>query len=67
MSKYQKINLIYLKTCLNFLFILFVNYAFSQSLVLHGKVTDTLQTPLGYANILDIPENDNEEVAFAID
>ncbi|SFZ90017.1 hypothetical protein SAMN05428642_101694 [Flaviramulus basaltis] len=41
--------------------------SFAQQVVISGKVTDTLQTPLGYANILDIPENDNEEVAFAID
>ncbi|WP_223266342.1 carboxypeptidase-like regulatory domain-containing protein [Gelidibacter gilvus] len=40
--------------------------SYAQQVKVSGKVTDTLQNPLAYANILAIPENDNEEVRFAI-
>jgi uncharacterized lipoprotein YajG len=40
--------------------------SYSQQITVSGKVTDTLQNPLAYANILAIPENDNEAVTFAI-
>ena len=39
---------------------------FPQQIITSGKVTDTLQNPLAYANILAIPDNDNEAVTFAI-
>ena len=42
------------------------NLCYAQKIVVSGKVTDTLQTPLSYVNILAIPENDNEAVTFAI-
>jgi hypothetical protein len=38
----------------------------AQQVKVSGKITDTLQNPLAYANILAIPENDNEAVRFAI-
>ncbi|WP_115808135.1 carboxypeptidase regulatory-like domain-containing protein [Winogradskyella pacifica] len=31
-----------------------------------GKVTDTIQNPLPYANILAIPKADDQNVKFAI-
>ena len=48
----------------SFLFIgLFSN---SQQITIQGKVTDSLQSPLAYANILAIPESDDFNIAFAI-
>jgi hypothetical protein len=41
-------------------------YSFSQQITVSGKVTDTLQNPLSYSNILAIPESENEDVRFAI-
>lgn len=38
----------------------------AQNIVVVGNVTDSLQNPLGYANILAIPEADDQEVRFAI-
>ncbi|WP_240338065.1 carboxypeptidase regulatory-like domain-containing protein [Gelidibacter japonicus] len=51
-----------------FTFLLFGVFFYSnaQQIKVSGKVTDTLKTPLAYANILAIPKNDNEEVRFAI-
>ena len=40
--------------------------SYAQNIVVSGKVSDTLQNPLAYANILAIPNSDNEEVRFAI-
>lgn len=40
--------------------------SYAQQIKVSGKVTDTLQNPLAYANILAIPEDDNETVRFAI-
>ncbi|OBX22509.1 outer membrane receptor protein involved in Fe transport [Gelidibacter algens] len=40
--------------------------SYAQQIKVSGKVTDTLQNPLAYANILAIPKNDNEDVKFAI-
>lgn len=40
--------------------------SYSQTIIVSGKVTDTLQNPLAYANLLAIPESDNEEVRFAV-
>ena len=40
--------------------------SYSQQIVISGKVMDTIQNPLGFANILAIPESDNEAVTFAI-
>lgn len=52
------------------LFLLFItlttNYGFSQQSILQGKVTDSIQQPLAYANILAIPESNNLDIAFAI-
>ncbi len=38
----------------------------AQQILVSGKVTDTLQNPLPYANILAIPKADNQDVKFAI-
>lgn len=38
----------------------------AQQVLIAGKITDTLQIPLSYANILAIPKADNQEVKFAI-
>lgn len=48
-----------------FLFI-FSFYSYAQQVKVSGKVSDTLQNPLAYANILAIPESDNEDIRFAI-
>lgn len=40
--------------------------SFAQRTTLKGTVTDSLQKPLLYANILAFPDNDDEETAFAI-
>jgi hypothetical protein len=61
-----KINNI--KTIL-FLFILFFQAGFFSVLAqvtLKGKVTDTLQSPLEYANVLAIPQTEDIEIAFSI-
>ncbi|WP_296383191.1 carboxypeptidase-like regulatory domain-containing protein [Winogradskyella sp.] len=46
--------------------LLFNVFSFSQSIIYSGKVTDSLKKHLPYANILAIPESDNQEVKFAI-
>jgi len=38
----------------------------SQQIQISGKVTDTTQNPLPYANILAIPEANDEDIRFAI-
>jgi len=38
----------------------------TQQLLISGKVTDTLQNPLPYANILAIPKADDQDVKFAV-
>lgn len=38
----------------------------AQTITLHGKVSDSLQQPLQYANILAVPVADNIDVTFAI-
>ncbi|WP_417859846.1 carboxypeptidase-like regulatory domain-containing protein [Winogradskyella sediminis] len=38
----------------------------AQQIKVQGKVTDSIQNPLAYANILAIPETDDIEVRFAI-
>lgn len=40
--------------------------SYAQNIIVSGKVADSLQNPLGYANVLAIPESDNEQVRFAI-
>jgi len=40
--------------------------SYAQTITIQGKVTDSLQNPLAYANILAIPESDDFEIAFAI-
>lgn len=46
--------------------LLFNVFSFSQTIRYSGKVTDSLKKPLPFANILAIPENDSQEVKFAI-
>jgi hypothetical protein len=51
------------------LFFLVAGFSFqsqAQQTIVSGKVTDTIQNPLGYANILAIPESDTEDIRFAI-
>ena len=43
-----------------------INILHAQQLSITGKVTDTLQNPLTYANLLAIPNADDQEVRFAI-
>jgi hypothetical protein len=38
----------------------------AQNITIKGKVTDTLQTTLAYANILAIPQANDQEVRFAV-
>lgn len=38
----------------------------AQQIVVSGKVTDSLQNPLSYANVLAIPDADDEQVRYAI-
>lgn len=40
--------------------------SFSQTITISGKVTDSLKNPLAHANVLAIPESDDETVRFAI-
>jgi hypothetical protein len=40
--------------------------SFSQNIIITGKVTNTIQNPLPYANILAIPKADDLEIKFAI-
>lgn len=42
------------------------NILFAQQITVAGKVTDTIQNPLAYANILAIPESNTEDIRFAI-
>lgn len=44
----------------------FFSFSYAQSIKISGKVTDTLNNPLPYANILAIPQVDDQEVKFAI-
>ncbi|MBU2928094.1 carboxypeptidase-like regulatory domain-containing protein [Winogradskyella psychrotolerans] len=38
----------------------------AQQIQVSGKVSDTLQNPLSYANILAIPKSDDQDIKFAI-
>lgn len=40
--------------------------SYAQSAIINGKVTDSLQQPLPYANILAVPKADNQAIKFAI-
>ncbi|MCX7551395.1 carboxypeptidase-like regulatory domain-containing protein [Xanthomarina sp. F2636L] len=40
--------------------------AYSQNISIKGQVTDSLKSPLEYANILAIPELENKDIRFAI-
>jgi hypothetical protein len=44
----------------------FFSLSHAQTTTLTGKVTDSLNNPLGYANILAIPEADKVSVSFVI-
>ncbi|WP_405575048.1 carboxypeptidase-like regulatory domain-containing protein [Winogradskyella sp. Asnod2-B02-A] len=44
----------------------FFSYCNAQKIKISGKITDVIQNPLSYANILAIPKADNQEVKFAI-
>jgi hypothetical protein len=48
------------------IFFVFLFKAYGQQIKVRGKVTDTLNNPLPYANILAIPKSDDQEVKFAI-
>lgn len=61
MSRFSVLNRLSILPIL--LFSLAIN---SQQIQVTGKVTDSLQNPLGYANILAMPEADDQEVRFAI-
>lgn len=41
-------------------------FIYAQKVTVSGKVTDSLNTRLQYANILAIPQSDNLEVEFTI-
>lgn len=57
----------YLKITLTKILLLLIGLSsFAQQTIIQGKVTDSLQQHLSYANILAIPKNDALEVAFAI-
>ncbi|MCH7525124.1 MAG: carboxypeptidase-like regulatory domain-containing protein, partial [Bacteroidetes bacterium] len=47
------------------IFLLGIN-SYAQQITVSGKVTDSLQNSLAYANILAIPENDIVDISFAI-
>lgn len=52
---------------LRLILLLLVGFSsYAQTVVVSGKVTDSINNPLSYANILAIPESDSEEVRFAI-
>ncbi|REE27806.1 carboxypeptidase-like regulatory domain-containing protein [Winogradskyella pacifica] len=42
------------------------SYCNAQQVQVQGQITDSLQKPLPYANILAIPETDDQDVKFAI-
>lgn len=44
----------------------FSSLSYAQQILVSGKVTDSIQTPLAYANILSIPTTDNQDIKFAI-
>ncbi|WP_339614015.1 carboxypeptidase-like regulatory domain-containing protein [uncultured Winogradskyella sp.] len=44
----------------------FTLYGFAQQTLVQGKVTDSIQNPLPYANILAIPQANDQDVKFAI-
>lgn len=48
------------------IFFVSIYYGFSQTIVVVGKVTDSLQNSLGYANILAIPKAEDQDLKFAI-
>ena len=56
----------YYKYILTILVLLVGFSSFSQNIIVAGKVTDTIQNPLSYANILAIPKADDQDVKFAI-
>ncbi|WMI68833.1 carboxypeptidase-like regulatory domain-containing protein [Mangrovimonas sp. YM274] len=64
MAKKLKIKYVFLN--LKILLLLAGFSLHAQTVVVSGKVTDSLLQPLGYANILAIPDADNQEVRFAI-
>ena len=58
----KKITLLTLKTLL--LLVGFSSYA--QNILISGTVSDSLKTPLGYANILAIPTSDDQDIRYAV-
>lgn len=44
----------------------FSSMSYAQQLLVSGKVTDTIQNPLPYTNILAIPKADDQNVKYAI-
>lgn len=55
-----------MKLLLKFIIFLWGVSSFAQMVTVSGKVTDTLKKPLGYANILAIPESDDHAITYAI-
>jgi hypothetical protein len=53
------------KTFLLFALVLY-SHCYTQNIIISGKVTDTLQNPLAYANILAIPSAEDQDVKFAV-
>jgi len=43
-----------------------LTYSYAQQILVSGKVSDTIQNPLPYANVLAIPIADDLEIKFAI-
>lgn len=62
MGKFNIPILLFLKV----LFFLVGLSSYAQQLTLSGKVTDSLQNPLAYANILAMPETEEAAVQFAV-
>ncbi len=61
-----KVEKIIRLTLFYFIILLLANSIFAQNIQIQGKVTDSLQNPLPYANILAIPNVEDLEVRFAI-
>ncbi|MBU2928091.1 hypothetical protein [Winogradskyella psychrotolerans] len=40
--------------------------SYAQQLLVSGKVTDTIQNPLPYTNILTIPKKEQQDLTLAI-
>ena len=53
--------------CIKIILLLLAGFSINcQTILVSGKVTDTIQNPLPYANILAIPEANDQDIKFAI-